>query len=161
MGSGKSLIGSSLAKKLGIPFIDLDMEFENRSNFTISEFFSKYGEMEFRMEETRLLKEITIMYDSFVIATGGGTPCFHDNIKWMNDNGITVYINLAIQTLISRLNADKQKRPLICTLESEELRVFIENLFVAREGFYQQSKIKILAENISPENLIQQIYLSL
>lgn len=157
MGSGKSLIGFSLAQKLQTEFFDLDKEIEKKNSCSISEFFRIHGETEFRKEEASLLREIEGQHNSFVIATGGGTPCFHNNMKWMNETGKTLYLKVSVSTLINRLKKDKVNRPLLSSLTDNNLEVFIENLFKEREKYYLQSAMVVIPENFSSFTLLENI----
>lgn len=157
MGSGKSLIGYSLAQKLHLPFIDLDKEIEKSTGCSISDFFRIHGETEFRKEERRLLMESGSQKNEFVMATGGGTPCFHDNMNWMNESGTTLYLQVSLETLVRRLKRDKQKRPLLSSLTDEKLSVFVNTLFREREQFYETAQLRISPENYTPESLIENI----
>lgn len=157
MGSGKSLIGYSLAQKIQAEFFDLDKEIEKKSGCSISEFFRIHGESEFRNEEATLLREIGNHHNSFIMATGGGTPCFHNNMKWMNETGKTIYLRVSVETLISRLKRDKLNRPLISALTDKNLETFIDALFNERENFYMQSAMEVSPENFTKDALIEHI----
>jgi len=157
MGSGKSFIGYSLAQKLHLPFIDLDKEIEKSTGCTISDFFRIHGEAEFRKEEKRLLREQGSHQAGFIMATGGGTPCFHDNMQWMNETGTTLYLRVSLKTLVKRLSADKQNRPLLASLPDEELLEGINSLFRERECFYKMSSIQMNAGSLSPDILVGKI----
>lgn len=157
MGAGKSLIGQSLAQRLNIPFYDLDKQIETLQGCSVSDFFKIHGEMEFRKEETRVMKEIVNHNNEFVIATGGGTPCFHNNMKWMNENGTTVYLNISKEALGRRLKREKLKRPLIANLSNEDIDSFIEKLLHERAGTYGESKFEISPEKYTPGILIETI----
>jgi shikimate kinase len=157
MGSGKSLIGSSLSQKLQTEFFDLDKEIEKKFGHTISHFFKIHGELEFRKEEASLLREIANQHKSFVMATGGGTPCFHNNMKWMIETGNTIYLKVSVNSLIDRLKKDKAGRPLLSSLTDKNLEVFIEDLFKEREKYYMQSAMEVIPENFSTDNLLENI----
>lgn len=157
MGSGKSLIGYSLAQKFQTEFIDLDKEIEKKRGCSISDFFRIHGETEFRNEEATLLREIGSHHNSFVIATGGGTPCFHNNMRWMNETGKTIYLKVSVETLISRLKRDRINRPLISSLPDKNFETYIEALFKERENFYMQSAIELSPEIFTPGALFEHI----
>jgi shikimate kinase len=108
MGCGKSTFGPRLAEFLALPFYDLDITFEERYRISIHDFFTKYGEKHFREIEHILLKEITKKED-FVLATGGGTPCFFNNMDFMNTHGISVYMKLTPESLVNRLKQSPKK----------------------------------------------------
>ncbi len=140
MASGKSTISGKLARALGYSRVDLDEMFEERYKITVSDFFYKYGQQNFRQLESQLLKE-TISLNNAVISCGGGTPCFYDNMYWMNHNGITVYLKLPAETLLSRLQQSRKKRPLIAGKSTEELPGFIKEQLRQRNIYYSQAQI--------------------
>ena len=139
MGAGKTTIGRLLAKKLNCSFIDVDCFIENRYHQTIAKIFEEKGEAGFREIERRALLEIS-SYENVVVSTGGGLPCFFDNMEIMNRAGITIFLKDNIDELVKRLNFNKQKRPLIKEKTPEELRNFIEISLEKREPFYTQAK---------------------
>jgi len=139
MGSGKSTVGKKLAKELGYRFIDLDKAIEREYKTSISLLFYKYGEETFRKLEKKELEK-TKDLNNYVIATGGGTPCFFDNMQFMNTNGTTLYINIPALGLANRLIHAKHRRPLIENLSEEELKIFIDKQLQEREKFYRQAE---------------------
>jgi shikimate kinase len=142
MGSGKSSFGKELAEKLDYEFLDLDTEIEKKEGKTISEIFSAKGEDHFRKLEHEALLA-TENKDNTVIATGGGTPCFFDQVQWMNDHGITIYIKLFEGELKSRLEPEMETRPLLKDIDKDNLDTFIYNTLRARAYYYHQAKIVI------------------
>jgi shikimate kinase len=142
MGSGKSTLGPKLADEMNLPFLDLDHEFESRYKITISDFFSKYGEKQFREIEKNLLFEICNQ-DDFVLATGGGTPCFDRNIEFMNSKGITVYLKVPVEILIKRLKVSPRRRPILKTLDSNDYEKQLQDHLKLREPVYMQAHIII------------------
>ena len=112
MGCGKSTLGKKLALKLGYTFVDIDKEIERMVNMSISEYFQKHGEEAFRELESSALKTINLPENS-IIATGGGAPCFFDNLQWMNENGTTIYLSLSPKALAKRLENDTEQRPVL------------------------------------------------
>lgn len=148
MGSGKSSLAPKLAEALGIRHIDLDSYFEQKYKISIPLFFEKYGEVHFRKIEHQLLKEISQLPE-FVMATGGGTPCFHDNMILMNHSGITIYLMLSSDILCKRLKKSKNKRPLLSAFNDEQLESFIHSHLIQREVFYKQAQI--ILDNPSPD----------
>ena len=112
MGVGKTTIGKILSKELDVEFIDLDKYIENRYRKTIQEIFSEKGEDKFRIIEREMLREVST-FQNVLISTGGGTPCFFDNMEVMNRRGITVYVKASVEQLVSRLVASKNVRPII------------------------------------------------
>ncbi|MCK9449275.1 MAG: shikimate kinase [Bacteroidales bacterium] len=156
MGAGKTTLSKKLANLLGYNYIDLDQMFEERYKIEIDSFFKKYDEKAFRNIESQLLKE-TASLNSVVIATGGGTPCYHDNMSWMNQHGITVYLEMHPRSLFKRLILSKKKRPLVLSHRPAELLLFIKNHLVERNKFYNQAAIIIKGEDIDPSDLHQRI----
>ena len=136
MGSGKTSMGKLLAENLQFSFIDMDVHIEKKYHRTVSEIFTQMGEAKFREIERECLHEVAD-FEKTVISTGGGTPCFFDNMDHMNSRGMTVYLRLTPEQLAVRLeNSRKGKRPLLADRKGEELRQFIENGLKTREPFY-------------------------
>jgi len=158
MGSGKSFWGPELATRLGLPFVDLDALIENAEACSIAELFSRQGESEFRLLEQRYLKA-SIAYAPCVLATGGGTPCFFDNLAWMGAHGITIYLKIPAPTLVSRLRAARAVRPLLANVPDGELENVVEKMLQEREAFYLQSQIIVEPSDGGSflENLVAQI----
>ena len=139
MGTGKTTVGKLLAKALYLSFIDVDEFIENRYHKTIAAIFEEKGEAEFRKIEHRALQEIS-SFENVVISTGGGLPCFFDNMGLMNQTGITIYLRASVNELFNRLAADMQKRPLVKGKKADELSDFIETSLRKREPFYNRAK---------------------
>jgi len=139
MGTGKTTVGKLLAKKLCRSFIDVDEFIENRYRKTIAAIFEEKGEAGFREIERRALQEIS-SFENVVVSTGGGLPCFFDNMDLLNQTGITVYLRASVDELFDRLVIDMQKRPLIKGKSKDELRDFIETNLEKREIFYNQAR---------------------
>lgn len=137
MGSGKSTVGKKLSNAVGVEFLDIDTLFEKQENMSISEYFNLYGEEEFRKKESKLLRSFDINR-AMIISTGGGTPCYFNNIKWMNDNGHTIYLKMPPKALYSRLIHSRQTRPLLDHRPDPEN--FITKHLQERERYYLQSK---------------------
>ena len=146
MGSGKTTLGRKLAARLNYSFLDLDHALEEQAGMTIAEYFSGFGETAFRVAESEILKS-TAYPENTVVSTGGGLPCFFDNMEWMNANGVTLYINLAPKALISRLENNKDDRPLLREKHGDELLAFITEKLTEREAYYL--KANIVAEGLS------------
>ena len=138
MGAGKTTIGKLLAQKLNRSFTDVDGFIESRYHQTIAAIFEEKGEAGFREIERRALQEIS-EFENIVVSTGGGLPCFFDNMNLMNRTGITIYLRASVDELIGRINSNKQKRPLIQGKSSEELHDFVETGLKKREPFYNQA----------------------
>jgi shikimate kinase len=122
MGSGKSYWGRKLSEKLRLPFFDLDEQIESSEGKTISQIFAEEGEEYFRLIEKDTLHIISESHDSFIMATGGGTPCYFNNIDFMNKSGTAVWINTPIDLLHERLLKEKTQRPLIKNLDDAQLK---------------------------------------
>lgn len=154
MGCGKSTIGRKLAVKTGYDFIDLDKMIEGRTGVSIADYFKYHGEHAFRELERDSLQK-TDFPEKAIIATGGGAPCFFDNMDWMNSHGQTVYINLTPQTLADRLEHGKAERPLISRFNQEELVEFITDKLKAREVFYTQAQHDLNGIGLTSEKLVE------
>lgn len=138
MGVGKTTLGRELAKSLNLTFIDLDQFIENRYNKTVAQLFAELGENKFREIENLVLKEVST-FEDVVISTGGGTPCFFDNIDTMLSMGQTIYLKTDIPVLFKRLNLCKAKRPLLKDKNDQELFQFISDNIKKRHPFYVKS----------------------
>ncbi|PLX09495.1 MAG: shikimate kinase [Marinilabiliales bacterium] len=156
MGSGKSVFGKRLAKHLKLNFIDLDKHIEQKYKMTIPSIFSTFDETVFRNLETKELNEI-LKQDNLILACGGGTPCFNENMKRINSTSISVYLQLNEKALFDRLTKSKTKRPLIQGLKHDELLNKISKLLNEREQFYNQSKLTISGINMKVEEVAQLI----
>lgn len=140
MGSGKTTVGKRLAKSLSLTFIDLDAYIQNKFRKTISELFAEKGEEEFRKIESHALHEVA-EFEDVVISTGGGAPCYFDNMALMNHAGTTIYIKAHAEELAARLQASKTVRPLITGKPLEELIPFITEHLAQRECYYNSAQI--------------------
>jgi len=154
MGSGKTTLGRKLASKMGYEFIDLDHKLEQQVELSIAEYFSFFGEDAFRKLESEVLKK-TIYDENVVISTGGGLPCFFDNMEWMMANGKVVYIKLSPKTLADRLESGKEERPLLQDKHGDALVTFIEQKLAEREAFYSQANIVANGLGLTAERLEQ------
>lgn len=158
MGSGKSTLGKALAKNLNYKFIDLDHHIEERYGKTISQIFETEGEQRFREIERDYLHGTTAM-ENTVISSGGGTPCFYDNIDWMNEKGMTVYLEMAVDGLFNRLVNAKDERPLLQKLTAEEMKAFIRENLSKREPYYLKAQHVIKGQNVKPRQVISLLHL--
>lgn len=141
-GSGKSTLGKDLASHLMIDFVDLDAEIEKELQQSIPEVFSRHGEHYFREVEARLLRGWASSAKSFVMATGGGAPCFHDGMKVINQSGISIFLDSSIELLVDRVRENKE-RPLLLTQDEEELKRKLERIMTEREDCYRQATIAL------------------
>lgn len=152
MGCGKSTLGKKLASKLGYDFIDLDHQIEKETGSSITDYFAAHGEEAFRLLESKTLK--TFDYPANVIvATGGGAPCYFDNMDWINDNGTSVYIEMTPLALAKRLESGKEKRPLLKDMDEAQLVTFIEERLQARDPFYSRAKLRVNGLSLTPDAL--------
>lgn len=138
MGSGKTTFGKSLAQKLNYKFIDTDKEIEGLVGMSIADLFKTKGENYFRTLERQLIEKMTVQ--NTVIATGGGLPCFYDNMELLNQKGVTVYLKYSSEQLFERLKKDRDRRPLLLCKTDSELHVYIDVLLKQREVFYLKSQ---------------------
>jgi len=155
MGCGKSTLGKRLAKHLNLQFVDMDHYIEMRNHKTVPQIFAEEGEPEFRKKERKALEELADFSD-IVIATGGGAPCFFDNIDLMNSTGTTIYMNIDPAILADRLMHSKTERPLIKGKSKKELTDFIDEMLKKRNPFYSQAKFQITEPDIDL-NVIQNL----
>jgi shikimate kinase len=158
MGSGKTHWGRQLSLKLDIPFFDLDEQVTSHEGKAINEIFADEGEEYFRLSEKDTLHIITESHDSFVMACGGGTPCYFNNIEYMNRAGTTVCINTEIETLHQLLIKEKDKRPLIKELDDDQLRSFIGKKYSDRRIYYEQADVVVDDEPVQLDKLIELIF---
>ncbi|MBR4988617.1 MAG: shikimate kinase [Bacteroidaceae bacterium] len=155
MGAGKTTLGRALAKELDIQFIDLDTYIEERMCKSVSQIFAGKGEEEFRNIERRMLHEAG-EFENVVISTGGGTPCFFDNIEYMNGQGTTVFLDVPVERLFIRLSIARKKRPLIMEKSDEELRSFIVEQLAKRAPHYNKAKQKFRADRLEDSKQIEE-----
>lgn len=140
MGAGKTYWAQLLSRELQLPLLDLDEELLRVHGGSIAGLFDRLGESGFRKLEREMLLEVS-RRDGFVLSTGGGTPCFFDNMEIMNARGLSIWLNTAEEVLWQRLRLQKQKRPLIRDLDEEALRNYIHEKLLSREPFYSQAKL--------------------
>ncbi len=155
MGAGKSHWGKSIADSLHIDFIDLDEHIEHQENMTIIDIFNTLGETPFRTLEEKHLKQIGLNKDT-IVAVGGGTPCFHNNMQWMNKHGISIYLRRTINYLEETLSKDFSNRPLLNNIDKDSLHSKIKNLIELREETY--TKAHYIIDDINPTKKIIKIY---
>ncbi len=144
--SGKSTLGRSLAREIGYEFVDMDKRIEIRELLTIAEIFSLKGEPYFRNVESDMLKSFSA--DSgLVISTGGGVPCFHDNMKFIKENGVSLFLDVPPKILADRiLHTKKNDRPLLVTEDPAELLTALETKIANRRSYYEQADVTIAGE---------------
>ncbi|HRN16706.1 MAG TPA: shikimate kinase, partial [Xylanibacter oryzae] len=139
MGSGKTTVGKALAQDMNITFYDLDWYIENRMHKTVSQIFAEKGEEGFRMIEHNMLHEVA-EFEDVIISCGGGTPCFFDNMEYMNRQGDTIFLKATTEVLYGHLKMGKTERPLLKNKSAEEMQTFINEQLTKREPFYNKAK---------------------
>lgn len=154
MGSGKTTLGRRLALSLGFSFLDLDDMFEDRYHISVVDFFEKYDEKAFRTLERSLLQE-TLNHDDVVVSTGGGTPCFFDNIDFITEAGISLYLYWEIPSLVERLKQVKRKRPLLKDLDEAELENTVTRQIEQRSVYYSQADYTIRMKHLEMDTLLE------
>lgn len=142
MGVGKTTVGKQLSKKLSVDFIDLDQFIQNTHRKNIADIFQGLGEEGFRKIEHVALTEVA-SFENVVVSTGGGTPCFFDNMQLMNNTGVTIYIQAEPEELAARLLASKNVRPLVAGKPMQELIPFITHHLEERERYYRKADVVI------------------
>lgn len=142
MGAGKTTVGRALAAELGIEFYDLDWYIESRMRKTVKQLFDEVGEEGFRKIEHNMLHEVA-EFENVVISCGGGTPCFFDNMAYMNQQGDTVYLKASPEILYKHLKMGKGVRPLLLNKTPEEVQVFITEQLANREPYYSRAKYTV------------------
>ncbi len=153
MGCGKSTLGRALSRISGLEFIDLDHYIENRFHATINELFAERGEDGFRTVERAMLEEVSL-FNNVIVACGGGTPCFFNNMQLMNERGLTVWLNTPIERLHERLQRNRSKRPILANKTDDELLTFITEALNAREAFYSQAAHRFCATLLEDKSQI-------
>ena len=156
MGSGKSTMGRWIAEAIGWEFIDLDTYIENRHHQTIPQIFKNVGEDGFRVVEQKCLAEVSVM-ENVIIGSGGGAPCFFDNLTVMKETGLTLYLQLKPQEIIDRLKTSHTPRPLLKDKTGGELLAFINDKLAEREPFYTQAHILANAKDWSVDEFVAQV----
>lgn len=160
MGAGKTTVGKALAKELGVMFYDLDWYIESRMRKTVKQIFDEIGEEGFRKIERNMLHEVA-EFENVVVSCGGGTPCFFDNMDYMNKLGETIYLKASPETLHTHLKMGKGVRPLLLNKTPEEVEIFIREQLKLREPFYNKAKhiihINVMDDFDKINGMVQQI----
>ena len=156
MGAGKTTVGKELSSQMKLSFIDLDHFIENRYHKTIRQIFEEKGEDAFRDMEQKTLREVA-EFEDVVISTGGGTPCFHQNMLFMNEKGTTVYLKVSIEELVKRISLNKNVRPVLNGYSDNELNLFVEEIMAKRSPAYEQAQIIFSAETQDVSALCKQL----
>lgn len=152
MGSGKTYWGRKWSQKFNLNFYDLDEVIEREQMKSIVSIFETEGEDRFRAIETACLQSFSGKED-FIVACGGGTACFNNNMQWMNANGITVFLSASPEYIYHRVLEEKEKRPLIKKLDKPELLLYIKQKLKEREPFYKQARMILVVEEIDEESV--------
>ena len=156
MYSGKTSVGHKLASRLGYQWADLDRMLETTFHTSIPIFFKRYGEEAFRKIEQKMLHS-TVDLDNIVISTGGGTPCFFDNIEWMNLHGTSIYFDVTVETLLRRAAQSKKPRPILAGLTDEQRSLYVRQQLSQRLPYYQKAQIIFPADQPDIDQLVQLI----
>jgi shikimate kinase len=151
MGAGKTATGKELAKRMNLSFIDLDTYIEARYYKTVSRIFAEKGEDSFRKIESKMLREVS-MFENVLISTGGGAPCFYDNMAYMNETGRTVYLKVSPEELVKRLELVKHTRPVLNGRQGDELLTFVSESLEKRIPYYMQAHIVFDVDVVSIDN---------
>lgn len=161
-GAGKTYFGKYAAEKLGVSFIDLDKVIIDNFQTSIASIFETKGESEFRKIEFETIQQLqTECIADTIIATGGGTPCFNNTMNWMNENGITIWLDAPLQDLYVNIIEDNPQRPLFNGAKKGELVVKLEDLYNKRKVFYSQSRAKVsVYRGLSPDLFTKRLHLS-
>lgn len=152
MGSGKTFWTKKIAKWIKSAGYDLDDLIEMTEEKTISEIFEEDGEDYFRKLEAKILRWFTEK-KKYVLAAGGGTPCFHENMNWMKKEGMVIWLDESVEILVQRLAAEKAHRPLIAHLSNEEIAQFIQQKLVERHAYFQQANYRLTSDQITEAGL--------
>jgi len=158
MGAGKTYWGRQLGQKLGLPFYDLDEKIAEQTGRSVAEIFESRGEEQFRLLEKDVLHLLCESHESLVMACGGGTPCFYNNIDYLKRQGIVVWLNATVDSLYGRLLKEKPQRPLISAVPDEQLKSFIAKKYAGRKIFYQQASVILPEEDLALDTIVHRIF---
>lgn len=158
MGSGKSSVGKLLGLQLGIPFYDLDAVIEDIEQLSISDLFEKKGELYFRKSENKILQQILHKDESIVLSLGGGTPCYYNNHELLLQEGVvSFYLKATSAKLVERLQVEKESRPLVASLNKDELLDFVNKHLFDRSYYYHQVNHVVAIDEKSVDQLVDEI----
>jgi shikimate kinase len=152
MATGKTRWGKAWASEAGYSFVDLDEEIEKEERATVAEIFANRGEEHFRLVEAAVLRQVAERGNT-IIACGGGTPCFYDNMEWMNAHGTTVLLEAGAPFILGNMQKQPGTRPLLNGMNGEEIITFIEKKILERAVFYHKALITIDAEIAGPQTI--------
>lgn len=156
MGAGKTTTARRLAQRMGWEVVDTDALFEEKYKISVNDFFNKYDEPLYRKLESEVLKA-TESLEHVVVSTGGGTACYFDNMEWMNQHGLTVFMRISPQAAVDRVIHSRHKRPLAEGKSEEELTEFVNQHYASRMPFYEQAQITVKSEDFDLEDAIKKI----
>lgn len=154
MAAGKTTFGKALAEKLNLAFVDLDKYIEETEGMTISEIFREKGEAGFRELEKECLHKVALENENSVIACGGGTPCYSDNMEFLNKNGITIFIETATPVLIDRILVENESRPMMAGKSEEEIEEQVLSQLCHRLPYYMEAKLKWHGDDLETQQQI-------
>lgn len=159
MGSGKSFFAQEISNTIQIPFVDMDIYIQEKESISIAQIFEQRGEDYFRLKEHEILKSLIQQYKNknVIIATGGGAPCYHNNMELMNHAGITIYFDLSINMLCQLLKNETEKRPLLKNLSEQDFFLFIQKKLSERKSFYQKATISLSETQVNKNSLVHLI----
>ncbi len=155
MGSGKSTLGRAVSVATGMQFIDLDTYIEQRYHANVRDIFAQKGEEGFRDVERRMLHEVS-QFEDVVVACGGGTPCFYDNMAHMNRSGLTIMLTATHESLFRRLKAGRRRRPLIAAMTDDELEAYIADALQRRMTYYSQASETFSGDQLDSKQQIDE-----
>ena len=156
MGAGKTTAARRLAQRLGWQVADTDAMFEEKYKISVCDFFNKYDEPLYRKLESEVLKSTESM-ENTVISTGGGTACYFDNMEWMNDHGLTIFLRISPAAVVDRLLHAKRTRPLAEGKDEAQLSAFVATHYAERLPFYEQAQITVKAEDFDVDGVVEEI----
>ena len=156
MGAGKTTAARRLAQRMGWEVVDTDALFEEKYKISVCDFFNKYDEPLYRKLESEVLKA-TESLENVVISTGGGTACYFDNMEWMNQHGLTVFMRISPAAAVDRVVHSRHKRPLAEGKTEAELTEFVNRHYASRLPFYEQARITVKSEDLDVDGLLNLI----
>ena len=156
MGAGKTTAAKRIANRLGWEVVDTDALFEEKYKISVDDFFQKYDEPLYRKLESQVLKSTETM-EHTIISTGGGTACYFDNMEWMNQHGLTVFMRISPKAAVERVLHSRHKRPLARGKSETELMEFVSQHYAARLPFYEQAKITVKSEDFDLDGFMEMI----
>lgn len=156
MYSGKSTFGSKIAKRLNYEFVDLDKAIEQKYHYTVEDIFAKFSEDIFRQIEKDMLKEV-LKKEHIVIASGGGTPCFNNNMRLIKQEAISLYLQMSAEQLFSRMSVSKKPRPMLSCIAKDKRLEFIKQSLKQREKYYLKADIVVDGFNPNVDKTVEEI----